>query len=155
MNDINKVAVTITTLIALCTFVKALMEYTKQGKLKRAELLKDYREKFLEGDSFIEITQLLEEEDDKKLRKIKRINRFFYLGFFEEISVLLNSGIFKADVVHYFFGYYAIKTSESRNFWFDIEKNSDYWKEFHRFVEMMNKYEEKFSKNGKFKSLEI
>ena len=142
MNIINTIAVIITLFIAVFTFLKALMEYVKQGKLKRAELLEKYRGKFSTGKYFFEITRYIE-EDDKRLMKIERVYRYDYLCFFEEISVLLNSGIFRKEIIYYFFGYYAIKTSESKNFWFDIDIESEYLQEFKRFVDTMRDYEDK------------
>lgn len=141
----------ITSVIALCTFIKALMEYIKQGKQKRAELLEKYRIKFLNE----KVINKFIEEDDEELKKIERIDRYYYLGLFEEISVLLNSQIFKTDVVHYFFGYYAIKTSKSVNFWEDINQDSIYWKEFNKFSLLMEDYDKRFIKQKESKKLKI
>jgi len=136
----------ITALIGLLTFIKALREYIINGRQKKIELLNKYRDKFQNEQFFTEINPLIE-NDSKDLQKISRLKRYYYLGFFEEISILMNSRVLKAEIIHYFFGYYSILTKKSSNFWFDINRDSFYWKEFNNFVEKMKKIENKKETN--------
>lgn len=146
--DIKNLSYLMTTTVALLTFIKVVREYIIQGRQKRMELLEKYRNKFHQEDFLKNINPLIE-EDSKMLRNINRIERYYYLGFFEELSTLMNSKIIRAEAIHYYFGYYTICTYESKNFWFDINKNSIYWKEFVSFVDKMKKIEQKQRKKHK------
>jgi hypothetical protein len=41
----------------------------------------------------------------------------YFLGFFEEVALMMNSGLIRKEVAHYMFGYYAIHCWDSKNFW--------------------------------------
>ncbi|AFQ44359.1 hypothetical protein [Desulfosporosinus meridiei] len=140
--EIKDIAYMITALVALLTFVKVVREYILQGKQKRVELLEKYRKRFHEAEYVKSITPYIE-DDDECLMELPRIDKYYYLGFFEEVAVLLNSKVIKKETVHYFFGYYAIKTWESKNFWGDINRESLYWSEFKRFAQSMKEYEQR------------
>src|SRR5262249_28995192 len=67
-----------------------------------------------------------------------------FLGFFEEIALMTNSGLIARHVAHYMFGYYAIQCWESLVFWSNLERKSIYWSLFHDFVVQMKKAQERF-----------
>lgn len=128
---------------AFITFIVGIAEYVKQGTQKRAEQFVEMRKRFKENESFREISSLLE-NDDLKLASEPYKDRRDYLGFFEEIALMVNSSLIKVDVAYYMFGYYVIKCWESSNFWIDIHKESQYWILFKEFYLKMKKAEENF-----------
>jgi hypothetical protein len=69
------------------------------------------------------------------------------LGFFEEIALMMNSGLIRNEVAHYMFGYYAIKCWESKYFWSTVYRESIYWSLFRDFVEQMKQIEQSFQYN--------
>jgi hypothetical protein len=77
------------------------------------------------------------ENDSKKLATIGFEEKRAYLTFFEELALLHNSGLIRADVIYYMFGYYAVKCLDSENFWSDIKKSELYWGIFLCFARQM------------------
>ena len=73
-------------IIALATFIKAIIEYRLQGRQKRAELFDKFRTTLKTDTRVVKITSLLE-EDDKTLSDIPLIDRYYFLGYYEEIAI--------------------------------------------------------------------
>jgi len=150
-NDLRNIATIVGVIIALFTFLKGMIEYIRQGSQKRAEHFNTMRKKFKENNIFKNICTLLE-NDDEKLKDIDFADKRDFLGFFEEIALMMNSKIIKKEVVHYMFGYYAIRCWESKNFWTDVNKNSIYWSLFIEFTITMKKVEKKYKfKNSQYR----
>jgi hypothetical protein len=129
--------------IALSTLIKSAFEYTKQGAQKRAEQFENLRIRFKDDPMFRRICDLLE-HDDPKLEAIAFKEKRDFLGFFEEVALMVNSGLMKPSVAHYMFGYYAIKCWQSDNFWNGVNRNSPYWWLFRDFAQRMSETEKKF-----------
>ena len=133
---------------AIGSAIYAAREYNRQGKQKRIEILLQMRQRLKEEKPFQEIVRCLDSEDETVRRQITTISketRRDYLGFFEEIALLVNSGIMPKPVAQYLFGYYAIICDESEYFWNDFEKEHLYWTVFRKFAEDMRKAEGRFS----------
>lgn len=137
------------------TFVKALIEYSQQGRQKRAEHFFALRHRLKETPEFAEIAALLDTAGaaDKGLAdaaeaelaampfQVKRD----YLGLFEEVALAVNSGLVKRQVAHYMFGYYAILCWESQAFWSNVNKFSEYWKLYEDFYWQMKEQQRSFA----------
>jgi hypothetical protein len=115
LTDAKDLATIVVTIIALFTLVKGVIEYIHQGTQKRAEMYIDFEKRFLENGRFRDICHLLE-TDDVELAEIPFGDKLHFLGFFEQIALLLNSKLIRADVAHYMFGYYAIQAEKSQHF---------------------------------------
>lgn len=70
------------------------------------------------------------------------------VGFFEEIALMMNSGLLKPRIAHYMFGYYAIACWKSEAFWSNMNRDSIYWALFKDFAEKMQQIEEKSFRRG-------
>ncbi len=132
---------------SIFTALLAVLEYKKQGKQKRVELLEHYRMKF-QTDEYCKAINPLIEEDSENLKNVDQMHKYYYLGLFEELAVLINSRIIRVDTVYYFFGYYALNTWKSENFWGTVNRNSIYWKEFSNFVKLMEQTESEVLKRN-------
>jgi len=119
--------------IAAFTLIRAFLEYRGQGIQKRVERFLEMRKRFEENAQLKEICNLLEYKD-KRLAEIPFKAKRDLLGFYEEIAIMLNSGIIRREVAHYMFGYYAIRCWESDDFWRDVNRNSRYWAVFKNFA---------------------
>lgn len=128
--------------LALFTFIKAILEYKLQGRQKRIDLFDKYKSR-LQNDPVINNINSLLENDDITLMLTPKIDKYKFLGCYEEIAIAINSGLIKTQVAHYIFGYFALRCWESKNFWTGINKNSYYWSVFKEFVEKMDKLEQK------------
>jgi len=71
-----------------------------------------------------------------------------FIGFHEEVATSMNSKLIKKEVVHYMFGYYALRCWRSEEYWIDINKDSFYWILFNEFAEQMEIIENKMVKRG-------
>jgi hypothetical protein len=60
---------------------------------------------------------------------------------------MLNSGLIRAEVAHYMFGYFAIKAYDSQHFWEGEDKSDRYWALFRDFAERMKEVDKSFRFN--------
>jgi hypothetical protein len=135
INDWKDISTIGATLVALGVLAKGVMEYAAQGAQKRAEQFFAIRGQLKSNESFKEICDLLE-HDDPSLADVPFKEKRDFLGLFEEVTLLMNSGLIRKSVAHYMFGYYAIRCWESQNFWRDVNRDSSYWSAFRSFDEM-------------------
>jgi len=142
--EITKVAAIVGVLIAAGTLVKAVIEYTYQGVQKRAEHFLQMRRRFKENEVFKELCSLLD-RDEQALANMPFKDKRDLLGFFEEVAIMVNSGLIRKEVAHYMFGYYAIRCGDSRNFWSNVNRTSRYWALFRDFAETMKSMEQAFA----------
>jgi hypothetical protein len=144
LSDYKDIATVAGVVIALAALIKGVYEYVKQGAQKRAEQFVEMRKRFKESDSFRELAALIE-ENDSKLAAVPFKDKRDYLGFFEEIALMVNSGLIRIEVAHYMFGYYAIRCWENDYFWSDVNRDSQYWVLFKDFVRRMKEIEDSFA----------
>jgi|SRR5215203_4565382 len=131
------------TMVAAFAALKALAEYRWQGITKRSEIFLNMRTRLREDASFKNICELLE-KDDPHLRDIPLIEKDRFLGFFEELALLRNSGFVNDRVVFYMFGYYAVRCVESKYFWRGLYARQDVWVVFRDFAKQMQETERAF-----------
>ncbi len=129
--------------VALATLIKGVIEYHKQGATKRAEVFLQLRTRLRQDAVFSRICDLLE-VDSIELRQIQLVERDRFIGFFEELALLRNSGLINEDVTLYMFGYFAIRCYESKNFWFDLNKDQPLWSLFMDFAKQMDRAHKEF-----------
>ena len=137
---LSMIIATIVGLAGLGTFIKAIIEYRLQGRQKRAELFDKYKSVLKSDQRIIQVAQYLE-NDDPSLANIPLLDRYYFLGFYEQLAITVNSKLIKKDVAHYMFSYFALRCWESNNFWIGINKNSYYWSVFKNYVRIMQKIE--------------
>jgi hypothetical protein len=108
------------------------------------------RKRFKDNKDFIMICNYLE-NDDAKLKEIDFSLKRDFIGFFEELALLLNSGLIKKYVALNMFGYYALDCDSSKNFWegYDRGENHTYITTFENFIDDMKKESIKQEKNCK------
>ncbi len=126
-------AIILAGVIALTTFLSGVLEYSRQGKSRRAEHFVDMRRRFLENDSFRQLLNLLP-TDDIRLKEVSIQDRRNFIGFLEEVALMVNSKIIRREVAHYMFGYYVGLAAKSENLWEGLDKESVYWTVFRQFA---------------------
>lgn len=119
-------------LLALTTFLSGSLEYVRQGRQHRAEAFLQMRRRFLEDPLFREILNLLAANSAKIVQTPIQDRRNF-VGFLEEVAVMVNSGLIRKEVAHYMFGYYVLLTDRCDLFWEGLDRESQYWSVFRRF----------------------
>lgn len=135
-----KILISLGTLIVLTVAtIKGLREYRSSIKQKRLELYLKLRERFEEDDLIRDIIHLIEENSDK-LHDLTKKEKFHYVGFFEDVAIIVKAKELNKNLAFYMFGYCAIKCYECDKFWEkNIEKKSDYWSVFKNFATDMVK----------------
>lgn len=81
-------------LIALLTFLLSYLQHQKQGKQKRVDLYLEMERRLFNNDNFQEIRLLLQ-KGEPEITRIERKMRSDYVGFFENIAMLMNSKLIK------------------------------------------------------------
>ena len=142
---VQTIAAILGGLIALITLIKAIYEYQLQGRQKRADYFDSIKNKIRNDPKIIEIINLLE-DDEPELASIPKMNKYFFIDLHEELAIAINSGLIRKNVAHYFFGYFALRCWESKNFWLlgegnIINKQTYYWATFSKFIEQMKEIE--------------
>ncbi|NLL27853.1 MAG: hypothetical protein GX259_03580 [Bacteroidales bacterium] len=137
---IKTIAISGTSVVAIFTLIKGYSEYKLTTKQRRIELYEIYRRKLKEDETIRSVVDALE-NDNGNIVEISRIDKYMFLGFYEDIALLMNTGLIKPEIAHYMFGYYAMRCWENESFWNDINRNSHYWRVFREFVEKMKDLE--------------
>ena len=137
---IKTIAISGTSVVAIFTLIKGYSEYKLTTKQRRIELYEIYRRKLKEDETIRSVVDALE-NDNRNIVEISRIDKYMFLGFYEDIALLMNTGLIKPEIAHYMFGYYAMRCWENESFWNDINRNSHYWRVFREFVEKMKDLE--------------
>lgn len=151
---IQLVLATLGAAVGLLTAWKAVDEYRHQGTIKRIEFFLEARKRLNENATFQEIIHLLE-SDSSALTAIPVRSKISFVGFFEEVALLVNSRVIRDEIAHYMFGYYALKCWESKNFWIlddrperPLDKeNEPYWTVFRAFIKRMEPIREQLEDN--------
>ena len=126
--------------IALTTFFSGVLEYARQNHTKRAEQFVLMRRRFLEDPLFRDILNCLA-TDDPKLAGFPIQDRRNFIGFLEEVALMVNSRIIRREIAHYMFGYYVLLADKSQNLWANLDRESVYWTVFRNFAALMRKME--------------
>lgn len=143
LDDIKNIALIVSGIVAATTFAFAFFQFRRSVALHRADQFAAMRKRREQSTTINRIAHLLE-EDDPQLRDISWNEKIEVLGFYEDVALMVNSGLMREHVAHYMFAYYAIRCWESDNFWHDVSRESHYWSLFRDFVERMQSLEDGF-----------
>jgi len=122
--------------IALTTFFSGMFEYIRQGHQHRAANFLQMRRRFLEDPMFRDLLNLMA-SDSPELRKTPIQDRRNFVGFLEEVALMVNSRLIRKEVAHYMFGYYVLLTDRCDNFWDGLDRDSQYWSVFRQLSKQM------------------
>lgn len=124
--------------IALTTFWSGMVQYSRQNHAKRAEQFVQMRRRFLEDPLFREILNYLA-TDDERLCQVSIQDRRNFIGFLEEVALMVNSRMIRPQIARYMFGYYVSLADQSRHIWHNLDKESEYWTVFRDYARQLNK----------------
>jgi len=131
--QVKDISIVVAGVVAFVTFAFGLGEYVKRGRQDRAAHFVDMRRRFLETPEFRQLLGLLHNQDPA-LRTSSIQDKRNFIGFFEEVALLVNSGLLRRDVAHYMYGHYVILANESEDFWVQLDRSSVYWTLFRKFA---------------------
>jgi len=136
LGNLANLAIVLGAFITLTSVIFALHEYLRNGTLRRADDFILLRRRLKENETFRRICGLLD-RDDPALATEPFENKRDLVGLFEEVALIMNSGLMRKRVAHYMFGFYAIQCYESTHFWANMNLQSPYWSVFRDFAEKM------------------
>jgi hypothetical protein len=128
-------------LAAIGTLFKAVLEFQAQGRQRRVEYFLKVTEKFFSDERFLDICTLLDEGDEAAIAQLPWSLRREFIGFVEEVALLVNSGLISSEIAYYMLGYYPMRAEESSAFMRDVNRKSQYWDVFFNFVHAMRRLE--------------
>jgi hypothetical protein len=152
---LSAICTLISTIVAAVALWKGFREYQKQGSQKRTDLFLEMRRRYHEFDDICaNLESKFDPGSNEYIRKLSFARKRAFIGFYEELALMTQSGLINWQVAHYMFGYYAIKCFDSEIFW-DREQNGlnsgdHYWRLFGAFVKRA-KIEEKWFKEHRFR----
>ena len=133
---LKDVSIIVAGAIAFITLWQGLFQYTRNNHAARANQFIQMRRRFLEEKSFQEILTLIHEKcDDVATKSIQ--DRRNLVGYFEEVALMVNSGLIRPEVAHYMFGYYVVLIYDCEKFWENLDRQGDYWAVFRAFAKKM------------------
>ena len=135
---VKDISITLASIITLITFVTGVAQYVRQGHQARATQFVEMRRRFLEDASFRDILNLLA-SDHPALKDVPIQDRRNFVGFLEEVALMVNSKVLRPEVAHYMFGYYVLLVDGSEHFWEGLDKGSQYWALFRAFASRMKR----------------
>jgi hypothetical protein len=120
----------------------ALRQYGMAEKQKRAEHFFKLRDKYNSDPAFIKIREIIDSPDPNAMSsRIGDDEKRKFLGFYEEIAIMVNSKLIKEELAFYMFGYYAIRCTKLEVFKTYINEDAAYWKVFSEFATKMEVYD--------------
>lgn len=124
--QIKLIATFISIILALFAIFKWLLEFNKKNQLERAKVYLELRQRFKETDNFATIIAYLD-SNDEKLNQIDKADKLKFLGFLEEIALMVNSGLLNKKIANQSFGFYIRKAWENQYMWWEgNSKDSEY-----------------------------
>lgn len=122
--------------IAFITLWQGLFQYARQNHAARATQFIQMRRRMLEDPTFRRLLTMIFEGDPSISAEPIQDRRNF-IAFFEEVALLVNSGLMKPRVAHYMFGFYAFQIDDNGPIWEGLDKNGEFWRVFRDFVAEM------------------
>lgn len=137
---VKDLSIILAGLIALVTFMTGTWQFMRQARYTRVQNFLELRRRFLEDPVFRDLLNRLA-VNDPTLAEAPIQDRRNLVGFFEEIALLINSGVLRPLVANYMFGYYVALIGRSDPFWQGLDRDSVYWTVFRRLEARLAKLE--------------
>jgi hypothetical protein len=114
--------------------------YRQQNKQKRVEFYFQLWNQLRSMPGHARICEAIDAKQWDKLTEISVTERREKFFFFEQVALLVNSGLMHAHIAYYMFGYHAIRCWDHEEYWQGLPERG-YWKLLESFVEQMRKIE--------------
>ena len=87
----------------------------------------------------------MENDDKDKLAKTAPAAKQNFISCYEDIAVMYESALLSERMAFYMFGYYAIRSYQSEEFWKGLDKNDVYYTLFRQFSAQMEAIENRIN----------
>lgn len=136
LNDWKDVATIVAAFGGVIAAAVGLIQYRRNNMVKRAELFFEMENRLRESSEFRQIIEYLE-TGSPELASVPLRDRIHFLGVYEQVAIMVNSGLMQSELAYYMFGAYAVSAIESQHMWVNLDKNDQYWSAFRKFANQM------------------
>jgi hypothetical protein len=113
----------------------------REGRLKRFENFQQMQSRYRQDPSIQAVFRSLYPEqyrgDTGKQPSATTKNKLDFMGFYEELAIMVNSGIMRPDAAYYTFGVDAVEFWKKEQYWHDDPT----WKLFNSFVQNAKRFQ--------------
>lgn len=148
--SITLVVAGVSSAVALLTFVYGVLEYRRQGRQRRTEQFFAFGRRVESDEIFVKLRDLLDAEAAEEPGATAELegqpakDKYHFMGAYEELAVLVNSGLVRLEIAHYMHGYPAILCKRSQGFWTGKNapvRTDPHWHVFGEFADRMETLE--------------
>ena len=127
--------------LVLIGFFRGIRTYIRDGRLKRFEKYQQMQSRYRQDPSIQAVFRWLYPEqfegDEERRPPVTENDKLNFMGFYEELAIMVNSRIMTPKAAYYTFGFDAVKFWERAS---DDLKNDQSWKLFKSFAEHANEF---------------
>lgn len=134
------------TFVGVGALIKGVAEYSRHNSIKRVELFFEMRRRLKDDPRLSRVVQLIRKRDLEGVDGLELEDKLYFTGFFEEVALLLNSGLIRPQVANYMFGYYMLDCWNFDYFWEGLNKNTKHWAVLRDFVVQMEAERERLKR---------
>jgi hypothetical protein len=135
-----------TAMLGVATFVWKVRTDAREAALKRFDKFQEM-EKISDTVGFKRVVALIYGDEAKPGEQLCDItDKEDFMDFYEQIALLVNSGLMMKQVALYMHGAVAIQAYDSEDFWKDTDdhRTDPYWSLFRDFCVQMKKLRQKY-----------
>ena len=126
LSTVKDLSIVIAGAVAFVGFMGGIVEYWRRTRELRADHFIAMRRRFLETPAYKEILDQIVTADPALATSSVQERRNF-IGFLEEIGLMVDSRLIRPEVAYYMFGHYVRLADESEFLWAGLDKSGHYW----------------------------
>lgn len=136
----------LSSIIAALAAYFAYKEFKKNKNLNEIDKFISYREKLKKDDSLSKIVKHIQHWQHKEELKnsippeISLFDFYNFIGFFEEINILINQNHIDKQIAKEMFAFYAVEIADNNYYWSHFHEDyftDNDWTNFRVFIERM------------------
>lgn len=145
LDDLKNWVTVLGTVVGVLVALKGILEYSRQNAMRRLELFQAMRRRFEESQAMLRVRAALESDDANALASVTRNDKVDFLAFYEDLALMVDSGMMHPEIAQYWFGFYVVLANEEQAFWADLNPNLPYWKVVRQFADKMQRAEKRLA----------
>jgi hypothetical protein len=124
LDDLKNWLTVLGAVVGLLGFLKGVLEYSRQNEMRRLDLFQAMRQRFEVSEGMKRVREALESDEANALVSVTKKDKVDFLAFYEDLALMVVSGIIHPEIAQYFFGFYAILANDEQNvqaFWAGLD----------------------------------
>ncbi len=131
LGTVKDLSIVAAGVVGLIGFFGGIAEYLRRTREQRADHFISIRRRFLETPAYREILDQITEGDPSLASRSIQERRNF-IGFLEEIGLMVDSNLIRPEVAYYMFGRYVLLADGSAHLWTGLDRDDEYWAVFRK-----------------------